>query len=107
MTAFRKRGDETLRESTGFGPAKLPEFMDAKPTSGSKGRGYPPELLEVKDVAAILSCGERTVYRHADAGRIPRPIKLGTHLIRWRRSELFAWIDDGCPPIRRPKGGGK
>lgn len=62
------------------------------------------ELLSVRDVAALLGdCSVRHLYRMADAGRIPRPIKLGG-LVRWRRAELVAWLDAGCPPVRTAKG---
>ncbi len=55
------------------------------------------ELLDVRTVAALLGgCSIRHVYRLADAGRMPRPIKLGS-LVRWRRAELEAWIKAGCP----------
>jgi len=54
------------------------------------------ELLNVRGVAALLDCSTRHVYRLADGGRIPRPVKLGS-LVRWRRAELDAWIKAGCP----------
>ena len=55
------------------------------------------ELLDVKTVAELLGgCSTRHVYRLADAGRMPKPVKLGS-LIRFRRAELQAWIDAGCP----------
>ena len=61
------------------------------------------ELLDVRAVAAPLGgCSTRHLYRLADAGRMPRPIKLGT-LIRWRRAELMRWIAEDCPPIRSTK----
>jgi excisionase family DNA binding protein len=44
-------------------------------------------LLGVREVAALLGCSARHVYRMADAGRMPRPLKLG-QLVRWRRGEL-------------------
>jgi excisionase family DNA binding protein len=62
------------------------------------------ELLDVGAVAALLQCSGRHVYRLADAGKMPRPIKLG-QLVRWRRAELIRWLDDGCPVVRRVKGG--
>ena len=54
------------------------------------------ELLDVRGVATLLDCSTRHVYRLADAGRMPRPVKLGS-LVRWRRAELDAWINAGCP----------
>jgi len=54
------------------------------------------ELLDVRRVAALLDCSTRHVYRLADAGRMPRPVRLGS-LVRWRRAELEEWIAAGCP----------
>jgi len=57
----------------------------------------PAELLDVHAVAALLGgCSIRHVTRLADAGRMPKPIKLGA-LVRWRRDELAAWLKAGCP----------
>ena len=55
-----------------------------------------PALLDVKQVAALLNCSQRHVFRLSDAGSMPKPRKLGT-LVRWNRLELEAWIADGCP----------
>ena len=64
----------------------------------------PAALLDVNGLAALLNCGARTVYRLADAGRLPRPVKLGA-LVRWRRAEIDEWLAAGCPPVRNVKGG--
>ncbi len=66
----------------------------------------PVELLDVRAVASLLDCSPRHVYRLADAGRMPRPVKLG-QLVRWRRGELMQWIDDGCPAVRAARGAGQ
>ena len=60
----------------------------------------PAALLDVRAVAAELGCSQRHVYRLADAGRMPAPVKLGA-LVRWRRAELSEWIADGCPSCRK------
>ena len=61
------------------------------------------ELLDVKDVASLLGgCSTRHVRRLADAGRMPAPIRLGS-LQKWRRRELEAWINAGCPS-QQPRG---
>jgi excisionase family DNA binding protein len=57
------------------------------------------QLLDVRAVAALLDCSPRHVYRLADAGRMPPPVRLGT-LVRWRRQDLAAWLDGGCKPYR-------
>jgi excisionase family DNA binding protein len=65
-----------------------------------------PALLDVQGVAALLQCAPRTVYRLSDAGRLPKPVKLGA-LVRWRRDELQQWLDAGCPAVRLAKGGSR
>lgn len=57
-----------------------------------------PLLLNSREVADLIGASPRTVVRLADAGRMPRPIKVGA-LTRWRRSELDSWIARGCPRI--------
>lgn len=57
-------------------------------------------MLGVGDVAKMLKCSPRTVYRLADAGRIPRPVKLGA-LVRWNREAVEQWIAGGCPSCRK------
>jgi excisionase family DNA binding protein len=62
------------------------------------------ELLDVRAVAALLGgCSTRHVYRLADAGRMPAPVKLGS-LCRWRRAELIGWLNSGCPSVRSARG---
>ncbi len=58
------------------------------------------ELLDVDSVAEMLSCSTRTVRRMADSGQMPRPLKIAS-LLRFRRSDLEAWLADGCPNCRR------
>ena len=53
-------------------------------------------LLSVDQLAAMLNCSARHCYRLADAGRLPRPVKLGS-LVRWRAEEIAEWIAAGCP----------
>jgi excisionase family DNA binding protein len=53
-------------------------------------------LIDVRTLAELLNCSERHVYRLANSGRIPRPIKLGA-LVRWNRVEIEQWFADGCP----------
>ncbi len=64
------------------------------------------ELLNVKIVANICNVSARHIYRLADAGRMPAPVKLGAS-VRWRRSTGDAatgiddWLLAGCPPCRK------
>lgn len=59
----------------------------------------PAKLLDVQGVATMLGCSTRHVYRLSDAGRMPRPLRLGS-LVRWRRSDLDDWLAAGAPSCR-------
>lgn len=56
----------------------------------------PACMLTVKEVAAILKCSPRTVYRLADAGKMPPPCRLGA-MVRWPCAVVESWISQGCP----------
>ena len=56
----------------------------------------PAAMLTVEEVAAILKCSPRTVYRLADAGKVPPPCRLGA-LVRWPANVVQSWISEGCP----------
>ena len=60
------------------------------------GPGRTPAMLTVHDVAEMLNCSARTVYRMSDSGRMPRPVRFGA-LVRWPRDAIERWIEDGCP----------
>ena len=57
-------------------------------------------LLDVRQVAGLLNCSPRHVYRLCDGGRIPQPVRLGA-LIRWSRAAITQWIAEGCPACRQ------
>jgi len=64
----------------------------------------PAALLDVRAVAALLHCSPRHVYRLADSGHMPPPVRLGA-LVRWRREAIDAWIAEGCKPVRQSARG--
>lgn len=63
----------------------------------------PATLIDVEQVASLLRCSPRTVYRLSDAGRMPAPVRLGS-LVRWRRVDVEAWIAGGCKTVRSVTG---
>jgi len=50
-------------------------------------------LLNVGEVAAILSISTREVWRRVDSGELPRPIRLGARTRRWFQDEIEAVIE--------------
>jgi len=65
-------------------------------------------LLSVDGVAELLGVSSRHVYRLADAGRMPRPLRLGGAR-RWDRVAIDDWIRSGCPAVASTtrRGGSK
>lgn len=63
---------------------------------GPAGDAGMPRMLTGEEVAGLLRCSRRTVYRLANTGTIPPPVRLGG-LARWPRETIQAWIDAGCP----------
>ena len=49
-------------------------------------------LLNVTEVANLLGISPRHVWRMADAGTFPRPLKVGMKLRRWPRSAIESWL---------------
>ncbi|MFW5690760.1 MAG: helix-turn-helix transcriptional regulator [Planctomycetota bacterium] len=58
-------------------------------------------LVDVNTVAAMLSVSVNTVWVMDSAGRLPSAIRLGRRCTRWRRAEIEAWVEAGCPPRDR------
>lgn len=57
-------------------------------------------IIRAKVVATLCGVSERTIRRWADTGLLPPPVKL-PGVRRWRRAEIEAWVEAGCPPGRR------
>lgn len=49
-------------------------------------------LLTVNQVAQMLGCSVRHVWRMADSGEFPRPVAIGVKLKRWPRTTIEQWI---------------
>ncbi len=52
------------------------------------------EFVKKKAVAKFLGITIATLDRWAKKGICPAPIKLGPRLVRYRRSEILAWLDN-------------
>ena len=55
-----------------------------------------PLLLDAKAAAALCGVSERTWWSLHASGRCPLPVRLNRRTL-WRRHELAAWIEAGCP----------
>lgn len=57
-------------------------------------------LLTADDLAAIAGVTVRTIRRWNELGQIPPALRIGA-VVRWRRSEIEAFLRDGARPVRR------
>jgi excisionase family DNA binding protein len=48
-------------------------------------------LLTVRDLAAMLQVGTRTIYNLSAAGKLPAPLKIGGS-VRWERVVIDTWL---------------
>lgn len=59
------------------------------------------DLVSAKELTAWLGCKRDWLYKAmARPDRpFPRPVQLGGNFVRWRRTEVLAWLDAA------PRGG--
>lgn len=49
-------------------------------------------LLTIRQIEIKIGLSESTIYKYMGEGGFPRPLKLGNTAVRWRESEIDAWI---------------
>ena len=69
-----------------------------EPTPSTTAGGIVPELMTTREAAALCGIGERSLWRWSRSGAALRPVNIGA-TVRYRRGELLAWIQRGCPRI--------
>jgi predicted DNA-binding transcriptional regulator AlpA len=53
-------------------------------------------LLTKAEAARLCGLGRSTFDAYRAAGWVPAPVKVG-NVLRWNRSDLLVWIEQGCP----------
>lgn len=51
------------------------------------------QLLKGREVFKMLGISQATFYRMIREGRFPAGINLGPGTVRWRQSDVDAWIE--------------
>lgn len=62
-----------------------------------------PLLIPPCEVAHLLGISVRTLWRLLAAGEVPEPVRL-RKAVRWRRSDIEAWLVAGCPAQNHQQG---
>ena len=81
--------NEALRNTEG-GPAGCLPCSSPEPQTIATAVTH--ELLTDREVAAMLGIGVRSVWRKAQDGRLPPPVKVGGST-RWVKSTMREWIN--------------
>ncbi|RVC45096.1 MAG: AlpA family phage regulatory protein [Mesorhizobium sp.] len=48
--------------------------------------------MKLKDVMKMTSLGSSTIYRKLADSSFPQPLALSPSCVRWRQSDVLAWI---------------
>ena len=51
------------------------------------------KLLRRRQVEEITGVGHSSIYRLKREGKFPRPVRIGPAAVRWRASDITAWIE--------------
>ncbi len=57
-------------------------------------------LLRFREVEHLVCLSRSAVYRRMQAGKFPRPVRIGPKAVRWRTEDIEAWL--AAHPPRRP-----
>lgn len=52
----------------------------------------PSVLIDARELSAMLSVSKPSIWRWKEAGKLPPAIALTSQCIRWRRSDVEAWL---------------
>ena len=55
-----------------------------------------PVLIDIQELARMLNRSVGSLERDQASSRVPAPVYIGASR-RWRRGEVLAWVEAGCP----------
>ena len=50
-------------------------------------------LLRRRQVEDITGMSRSTIYKMMQSGEFPRPVRIGPAAVRWRTSDITAWME--------------
>jgi prophage regulatory protein len=60
---------------------------------------YNKKLLTLAQVVERVAQSKSTIYRSMDAGSFPRPIKLGSRMVRWLSDDIDTYLSRLCRSV--------
>ena len=52
------------------------------------------KLMRLPEVRALTRRSRSVIYRDMDAGKFPKPVKLGDRAVAWIASEVEDWVNN-------------
>ena len=68
-----------------------------------------PFMMTDAELGRELRLSAMSIRRMHDAGKLPRPVVVGSRSLRWVRQTIAQWLGSGCPDgdsFERMQGGG-
>ena len=50
-------------------------------------------LMRRREVEQVLGISRSSIYRLMQEGEFPRPVRIGPAAVRWRASDIAAWLE--------------
>ncbi len=58
-------------------------------------------LLRRKEVEKLSGLSRASLYRHIQSGKFPAPVAIGTGSVRWKNSDIQAWLQSLTPTSKQ------
>ena len=55
------------------------------------------KLLRRKEVEELVGLSRASIYRWMDSGKFPRCVRVGSKAVRWKESDITAWMQSRPP----------
>ena len=62
-------------------------------------------MLKRREVQTMIGLGKTRLYQMVRAGEFPPPFQIGPRAVRWKESEVIAWLEArerGLRPENQP-----
>ena len=63
----------------------------------------PSVTIRPRELASKLGVHVNTIYRWAEDGTLPQPIRLGSRFVGWKREDIDKWMDEQAADSNTPK----
>jgi prophage regulatory protein len=59
-------------------------------------------MLRRREVEAKIGYGRSTIYKLVATGDFPKPVRTGPNAVRWRLSQVEAWMNEKPENVSEP-----